>query len=932
MLKPKFSTHYISGTHWDREWYRPLQEYRLVLVRLIDELLDIMETNPAFRYFHLDGQTCVLQDYLDVRPENRERLARLIRAGRILVGPWFTMPDLFCTGDEALVRNLLLGRRVSREWGVEPMPIAYTCDMFGHPSQMPQIYNGFGLKHCVLGRGTNEHRTPMFFQWEAPDGSRVFTFKLQDAMGYGAFAVPRAFVEMKEKHEHLPQFPEVDQELTAAGDDRAKRAVILEKWCRKKIAEYLEHEMGRANAPVVCIMDAMDHIMPASDVAGYLARIHESCPQAEARHSTLPAFFAEAERGTAKPPVKRGELREPAKSPCAYLYLIPYCPSARVRMKQANDAALTVIERWAEPLLAVANTGGAGIPERFLRLAWEHILLNHAHDSICGCSIDQVHRDVMYRFDQARILGTQLQHQGFGALSAGYADLARAKDEFTVSVFSPVPLARKEVVVFDIDLPTDYPAKFHEGFRTQDLKAFVLADLKGRPVPYQRLAFQPVHSERSRFAKPCFISDGDVTRYRVAAELDLPGLGFTSLLVKPSAKPVRAAGTLRTGPTAAENEHLALCVESNGTLTITDKAARQTYTGLLTFESRNELGDGWFHGHSLNDEVVLSTASAAQVSVVHEGPELVAFRSSVTLNLPARYDWSTEKPARATAPVTISSVVALRRGARTVEVETTVDNRAEDHRLRLLLPTDAAAAKTWLAHHPYDLVERRIALDARTGDWQEMEVAEKPFLGLQAVGAGRRGLAFLSAGGLHEGGVADDARRTMQVTLLRSFRRTVGTYGEQDGLEKGETTFRYALMPYAGELPRAAALAELAKLQAGLLIRQTGPRPSGYPAMTGKKPPRESFLTLRHGRLILSAFKPADDGNGLIVRLWNPTGKAASETLTFWRRFRRATLVNLAEDSQTGGRLKAAGAKVAVTAGPHAIVTIRVEFNTTKEG
>ena len=125
------SAHYISGTHWDREWYRPYQEFRFLLVLLMDALLDLMESSEEFRYFQLDGQTCMLEDYLEVRPENKARLAKLIRAGRILIGPWFTMPDLFCVGDEALVRNLLLGRRISREWGVDPMPVGFAADLCG---------------------------------------------------------------------------------------------------------------------------------------------------------------------------------------------------------------------------------------------------------------------------------------------------------------------------------------------------------------------------------------------------------------------------------------------------------------------------------------------------------------------------------------------------------------------------------------------------------------------------------------------------------------------------------------------------------------------------------------------------------------------------------------------------------------------------------
>jgi len=258
----QFKAHYISGTHWDREWYRPFQEYRLLLVKLLDQLIALMESNAEFRYFQLDGQTCMLDDYLEIRPENRARLAKLITDGRILIGPWFTMPDLFCPGDEALIRNLLLGRRIAREWGVNPMPVGFICDMFGHPSQMPQIFQKFGYGDCVLGRGTNEHTTPAYFTWEAPDGSQVFTFKLQDAQGYGAFAVPRATLE---KPTFVLQFmDEFRRELEAAGDDPAKRRAVQEKFFRLELSKYVTHEIGRTNGATLCLMDSMDHILPAT--------------------------------------------------------------------------------------------------------------------------------------------------------------------------------------------------------------------------------------------------------------------------------------------------------------------------------------------------------------------------------------------------------------------------------------------------------------------------------------------------------------------------------------------------------------------------------------------------------------------------------------------------------------------------------------------
>ncbi|MCG3147944.1 MAG: Mannosylglycerate hydrolase [Verrucomicrobiae bacterium] len=932
-MKKLYSTHYISGTHWDREWYRPFQEFRWLLVKLVDALLDLMESNPDFRYFQLDGQTCVLADYVELRPENRDRLQRLMQAGRILVGPWFTMPDLFCPGDEALIRNLLLGRRISREWGVEPMPVGFICDMFGHPSQIPQIFAGFDIHDVVLGRGTNEHTNPTYFYWDSPSRTRAFVFKLPDAGGYGAFAAPRTVLEKPTSL--LAGMEELLAELETAGDDEPKRIAVREKWFRLELAKYVDHEISRVNGTTLCLMDSMDHILPATDVARYLRLIREACPSVSPRHSTLPLFFVEARQTARCVPVKRGELREPSKNRCGYLWLIPNCVSARMRLKQANDACQNLLEKWVEPLLAIhaldTTATDASLLTTCLRTAWQHVLTNHAHDSICGCSIDQVHRDMMYRFDQARIMGDQLRSQAIGALTSGCADLATTKDEFTLTLVNPLPHPRHEVVVFDVDLPTDYPAEFAEGFSGQRIKAFLLENAAGRPVPYQRLGVVPVTNERSRHAQFCFMSDGEFSRYTVAAHVVMPALGFASLRVKPAPTPVRPRGTLRTGPTAAENQHLAIAIESNGTLTITDKATRQTYTNLLTFEDRSEVGDGWFHAHSVNDEQYLSTACPAQISVVQDGPEIVTFRATVTMRVPARYEPKAERPSDRKADLVISSCISLRRGARVVDVETTVENTAEDHRLKVLFPTDVIA-NTYLAHHPYDFVERPIALDPQTTSWQEMEQAEKPFLGLQAVGGGRRGLAFISGGGLHEGGVVDDARRTLQVTLLRAFRKTVSTGGERDGLEPGRLVYRYALLPFAGRLPRAQALVELTKLQAGIFARQTGKRPSGFPPLTGKESATQGFMQLLNSHLVVAAIKPPETGPGLILRLWNPTGRTQREKIVFRHRIAAVRMLQLNEDpAANASRTPWSGSGVTVQASAHQIVTLRVEFQPTQD-
>ena len=898
-----YSAHYISGTHWDREWYRTYQEFRLLFVDLVDGLLDLMEKNPAFKSFHFDGQTCVLQDYLEVRPENRDRLAALIRSGRILIGPWYTMPDLFCPGAEALVRNLLTGQRIASAWSTSAMPVAYTCDMFGHPSQMPQIYQGFGISSCVLGRGTNEYDTPAFFHWQSPDGSKVLCFKLQDKMGYGAFNKARQEFERGD-----------------GSEESHERA-------RKSLQDYIEHEISRSNGRVLCLIDALDHMPPASDAAKYITVAETACAQVRVSHSTLPAFFADAAAHLdGDIPVKRGELRDPAKTRNGYLWLIPNCVSSRIRLKQANDACQALLELQAEPLLAIAQSLGISVvPPRLPQIAWETLLLNHAHDSICGCSIDEVHRDMMYRFDQVEQLGRQIRNRALGMISSRCRELGTAPHEFTLTVCNCVPRPWTGSSVIDIDFPLDWPNKLCDAFHSQVLNAFILEDADGRRVPYQILAVEPRHAERTQYAVMGWNATGTpCSRYTVAVDLDIPATGFRSLVVKPVASLQRSMGSLRNGPCSAENEHLAMSIAANGTIELRDKASGQIYSDLMLFEDRSEIGDGWFHGQSASDEIALSAGNSAQISVVHDGPLAVTFRIQTTMDLPERYDFHLERRSESRRGLTIVTTVTLRRGARALECHSEIRNNIEDHRLRLLFPSDAVAAQSWLAHHPYDLVERPIRLRRETADWSEADLAEKPFLHLQAVGDGSRGLALIVPGGMHEGGVVDDARRTLQMTLFRSYRRTVGSTAGRDGLELCPLHVAFAIMPYAGELPVAAAFDQLFAMQSPLVLRQSGKCRSGYPELTGDQAPDQGFMELLDGQLIFSACKNAEDGRGVIVRLWNPHAQPAQERLRLWQDIASANGCDLAE--RDGEALAAEGREVVVSAEAKQIRTIRIQF------
>jgi mannosylglycerate hydrolase len=175
--------HIISHTHWDREWYLTFQQFRLKLVHLVDGLLETLEQNPDFEHFMLDGQTIVLDDYLQMRPENEAVIRQHVQSGRILIGPWHILPDMFLVSPEAHIRNLLQGARTASRFGPS-MPVGYIPDPFGHPGQVPQILHGFGITTASVWRGIGD--LPCEFWWQAPDGSRVLMAFLRESYSNGA--------------------------------------------------------------------------------------------------------------------------------------------------------------------------------------------------------------------------------------------------------------------------------------------------------------------------------------------------------------------------------------------------------------------------------------------------------------------------------------------------------------------------------------------------------------------------------------------------------------------------------------------------------------------------------------------------------------------------------------------------------------------------
>src|SRR6266576_310803 len=440
----------VPHTHWDREWYQTFQQFRMRLVHAIDRLLDILDHDPTFTHFMLDGQTIVLDDYLEVRPEYAERLKNHIRSGRIQVGPWYLQPDEFLVSGESLVRNLQIGLRQAAEYG-EPMRAGYVPDCFGHIAQLPQILRGFDIDNAVFWRGVGGEAHKSEFYWAAPDGTQVLVIFLAGGMGYS----------------NARDMPLVPEEF-AARVELLTAPLLLMATTNTLLfmngSDHLEPQDGLPQT-IETANTLLAHINPEHEkllrhyghleLDGQVKRVDSI----HIRIGTLPQYIEAVQQQIEHSPatslqVLNGEMRS-----SQYSHLLPSVLSTRMWIKQQNTATEHLLERWVEPLTIWAWKLGAPYPKGSVRLAWKYLLQNHPHDSICGCSIDQVHRENAIRFTQSQQVAegalAQAMHSIIAATdtAAPFATTHTSHKPVPIVVFNPAPGPRTEAVQAVVQFP-----------------------------------------------------------------------------------------------------------------------------------------------------------------------------------------------------------------------------------------------------------------------------------------------------------------------------------------------------------------------------------------------------------------------------------------------------------------------------------------------
>ncbi len=890
--------HIVPHTHWDREWYLPFQSFRLKLVHLIDSLLDTLLEDPDFKFFTLDGQTIILEDYLAVRPERAGDMRSLIQSGRLLIGPWYILPDEFLVSPEALIRNLLHGARYCEGYGAT-MPVGYLPDPFGHIGQLPQILVGFDLPFAIFKRGLGDE--PLELSWQSPDGSSVLVSYLRD--GYDNAA-------------RLPV-------------DRDTFAQIIEE----RVASLLPYSVCEH----LLLMNGTDHHEAQRELPGLIAGYANGSDSLIL--SNLLAYFQSIQAVADDPdisfPIIRGELRDPSRH-----HLLPGVLSSRTWIKQRNHACETLLERWAEPFSAWANllpsgkdrayvwTGHLATPfigksDGILREAWRLLLTCQPHDSICGCSIDQVHREMSARFDQAEQIGEEITRQSLVHI-ANQIDTSLFDPVETngyLVVFNPHPQKRSDLATVEMELPAG-------------IDQFMIVDEHGKSIPYRILDLRERSladlelDQPSMLAMLALVSEGEVmglsiqdaaiyeqegktridvivaeeapsrfmalkeqfelleakvvkepealyhlrARFATKAKVelfapDVPGLGYKLFILR-RGRPEHVEGT-NVAKLEMENQFLQVSLDPQGELCITDKHNDRSYPNVLRFADIGERGDSYTHcGVQSKDPV--TSPFRVELGSMENSALGATLNYTLIFAIPEGLDKERDIRSPRTIELPVEVTVKLVMDSPRLDIEIEVDNQARDHRLQVIVPTGIPGRHGLFdGHFAWEL--RSTEPPEAKDEWIEQPVHEKPMRCF--VGVNNPQVGFLVASqGLREASVSRDG--TIAITLLRCFgwlsrddldtRR--GGAGPQletpEGQSLGTHQFALSLIPFGVDIQKAVA--EAYAFQSRLRGVQTASHDGMFPL-------EASLFRLSPNTIQLSTLKRSEDGNYLIFRGYNPT-------------------------------------------------------------
>ena len=856
----------ISHTHWDREWYMPFEAFRVKLVDLMDRLLATIKKYPDF-IFHLDAQTIVLEDYLEIRPENAAILKKYIKKGNIIVGPWYLQNDFYLTSGEATIRNLIEGHRISAEYGAKSK-VGYAPDQFGNISQLPQILKNFGIDNVVFGRGysitekdssgNHRHRSmPTEFVWRGADGTEALA------------------VHMRYWYNNAQRFSENEE-----------TAMLLCETMKRLFD-------GISAVPYILMMNGVDHLEAQDNLLPILDRLNENLKEGDSiKQYVFDDYISDVKRHIAENKkellVYEGELRNGSD-----WEILKGTLSSRPYLKIANVNAQNMLECRLEPIYAMLDLFGIknSAPGGFFHYLWRQLMKNHPHDSICGCSRDEVHAHMEDNYEKIMETAKVLYERAIN-LAAVHLDIKGFSGEnYVIAVPNTTESEFSGFVFVELMFP-----------KSEKVDGFAITDASGNEVKFRLISKRP--GTKNVFSPINLPGNIDVDVYRIYMETGkIAPFSFAGFVVWPNKGKIKKLAQNKSDGSHIENEYMSLDIDKSGKVKLTDKLRGKTYDNFLYLEENYDRGDSYVYNNA-GDAPILSSdvgiAARTKVASLENNEYTQAVKISYELTVPAEYDFAARGRSKAAVVCPVCLELTLKKYDKKLYVKYRIENRAKDHRVRLVFDPGLAAASS-VADIPFDIVAH--GADDHYFNTMSKVRPNTSFAALIDEGD-NTGLAVLTKGQHEYEHLTGSANRSaLAFTIVRST-GFITHSGNPDEIV-GETFLcpenqllreiggEFAALPFEGDVVGAKVPLEskafrnpaeayftacdTKKFSGGrTAVQDTRLEELFYlpdPYEGVKIPGGTGALSLDNPNVTVSAYKISEDRRARILRLFNPTDK-----------------------------------------------------------
>ncbi|MCX7995273.1 MAG: hypothetical protein N3A65_05845 [candidate division WOR-3 bacterium] len=848
--KKNFIGFVISHTHWDRAWYLPFEKFRIKLLKLTEKLFSILKNNPEFKFI-FDGQTVLLEDILQIHPEWETKLKKFISKGNIMVGPWYCLPDEFLVSGESLIRNLLIGNRIARKFG-RVMKVGYSPDSFGHIAQLPQILNGFEIDNFIFTRGMGDagEKLGNEFLWIAP------------------------YLESKIIAHH---------QITGYCN-AANLGYLYENGTLKlnydKAAEQIKKMLTRLKkyitTPAFYISNGCDHLEPQPELNKIIKYLNQNFDDINFIQATPEEFFKYVKGFSKKFKIYKNELRASRYAP-----LLPGVLSSRIYLKQENFKCQILLEKWVEPFCALTHfLTGQDYPEAEIDYAWRTLLKNHPHDDICGCSVDEVHREDLTRYMLVQQIAETLLADALTKI-ASYID-AQISGETNICesfvLFNPLLWDRNDPI--EIILSKNWIKE-----------KFVIKDSENNILPYQ------------------IVKEGDDCVVVLVKPFLVPAFGYNTIHIIPNEKQASGFKTdIVVNNNTIENKFLKVTAEKNGTLTIVDKSTGKIYKNFNILEDTEDAGDEYDFSPAENSLTITSEKIVASIKITESGPVKATMLINYKLFLPESLtpDRKNRKSKKISNPVEVK--VSLLSGTPRVDFELKFFNNVKDHRLRVLFPTDIQTDEVKAEEH-FHIITRKITLPEGKG-WSQMPQPTNHMENFICIDDKKIGVALISEGLPEYEIKKEKAGAVICLTLLRSvgwlsrddLKTRIGHAGPKIAVPEaqcsGAHSFRYAIMLYKNDLIPECVIKQAYEHNIPMkYIPKDRINTRNFKKIN--LPAKKSFMRIKPVDFLVTAIKKCEDRDTLIIRLYSiPSQKRKNRLkgeINLWTNPEKVYFTNLNE-------------------------------------